>query len=74
MEQRRRERWYFCGREEDFGTRLQIPIQDKPHGRRCQCRLDLGWGRLMVASCPSNAGGIGGRWRSATKEDELGIN
>jgi len=28
----------------------------------------------MVASCPSNAGGIGGRWRSATEEDELGIN
>ena len=28
----------------------------------------------MVASCPSNAGGIGGRWRSATEEDGLGIN
>jgi hypothetical protein len=28
----------------------------------------------MVASCPSNAGGIGGRWRSATEEDKLGIN
>ncbi len=28
----------------------------------------------MTASCPSNAGGNGGRWRSATKEDELGIN
>jgi hypothetical protein len=28
----------------------------------------------MVDSCPSNAGGIGGRWRSATEEDELGIN
>ena len=74
MERRRRERPYFCGREEDLGTRLQIPIQDKPHGCRCQCRLVLGCGRLMVASCPSNAGGIGGRWRSATEEDELGIN
>jgi len=28
----------------------------------------------MVASYPSNAGGIRGRWRSATEEDELGIN
>ena len=28
----------------------------------------------MVASCLSNASGIGGRWRSATEEDELGIN
>ena len=26
----------------------------------------------MVAYCPSNAGGIWGRWRNATKEDELG--
>ena len=28
----------------------------------------------MVASCPSNVGGIGGRWRSTTEEDELGTN
>ena len=28
----------------------------------------------MVASCPSNAGGIEGRGRSATKEDESGTN
>jgi hypothetical protein len=26
----------------------------------------------MMASCPSNAGGIWGRRRSATEEDELG--
>ena len=74
MERRLRERWSFCDREEDFDTRFQIPIQDKPHGRSCQCRLVLGWGRLMDASCPSNAGGIGGRWRSTTEEDELSIN
>ena len=74
MERRQRKRQYSCSWEEDLGNRLQIPIQDKPHSRRCQCRLVLGWGWLMVAYCPSNAGGIGGRWRSATKEDELGTN